>query len=57
MEAKQDADMFVNLTSKFRSKYEGKSEPDTHPNISKTTYSGAEVICVGENAWRGIGQS
>ena len=41
--------MFVYLSGKFGSKHEGKSEADTQPNISKTTYSGAEVIFVREN--------
>ena len=46
---KADAYMFVYLNGIFRSKYEAKNEADTQPNIRKTTYSGAEVIRVGEN--------
>lgn len=46
---KADAYTFIYLSGKFGSKYEGKSEPDTNPNISKTTYSSAKVIFIGEN--------
>ena len=46
---KADAYMFVYLIGKFGSKYEGKNEADTHPNISNTSYSRAEMICLVEN--------
>lgn len=52
---KVDAYTFVYLTGTFRSKYEAKSEADTYPDVSKTDYSGAEVICGGENVLRGKG--
>jgi hypothetical protein len=41
--------MFVYIIGKFGSKYKGNNEADTYPNISKTTYSDAEVICAGKN--------
>ena len=41
--------MLVYLNGIFISKYETKTEADTQSNIRKTTYSGAEVICVAEN--------
>ena len=46
---KADAYMSVYLIGKSWSKYEGKEQADTQPNISNTSYSAAEVICVGEN--------
>ena len=47
--AEADAYMFVYLTGKFGSKYEAKSEANAQPNISKSSYSSAEVIFVGKN--------
>ena len=44
-----DTYIFVYFIGKIGSKYEGKKQADTQPNISKTTYSCAEVVCVGEN--------
>ena len=47
-----DAYTIVNVIGKFGSKRVGNKGADTHPDISKTTYSDAEVICIGENVLR-----
>lgn len=44
-----DTYIFVYSIGKIGSKYEGKKQADTQTNISETTYSCAEVVCVGEN--------
>ena len=41
--------MSVNLIAKSGSKCGAKCKSDTQSNISKSTYSSTEVICVGEN--------
>jgi len=49
---KSDTYVLVYLIGEFGSKHRGQKEANTQANITEATYSGAEVICVGEKGLR-----